>query len=126
MASEEKKAEAAEELRIDAETAQKQKDLYFKHNEELKKTQQTRLDQVKIEREKLELYSQNIFMSEAEHDLAVKRKETELAINRIMKDRLLGDEEKQQAVEREQQILKENEALSQQQEKLKALTEKDS
>ena len=121
LASEEKKAEAAEELRIDAETAQKQKDLYFKHNEELKKTQQTRLDQVKIEREKLELYSQNIFMSEAEHDLAVKRKETELAINRIMQDRLLGEEEKQQAAEREKQILAENEALTQQHEKLKAL-----
>lgn len=121
LAKQEKEAEAAEELKIDAETAQKKKELYFKHNEEIKKTQQSKLDQVKIEREKLELYSQNIFMSEAEHDLAVKRKETELAINKIMEDRLLGDEEKKSAVEREQQILKENEALTQQQEKLKAL-----
>lgn len=121
LADQERKAQAAEEVRILADVEQKKAHLAKQAFDEFNKAQQLRANEVQTERERLEIYQKNIFASEEEVKLAERRLKTEQEIAKIMALEKLSPEQQEAAIEREKQIGRESEALIKQAENLKML-----
>lgn len=121
LADQERKAQAAEEVRILADVEQKKAHLAKQAYDEFNKAQQLRANEVEMEREKLQIYERNIFASEEEAKIAERRLKTEQEIAKIMKLEKLTPEQQEAAIQREKQIGRESEALIKQAENLKML-----
>ena len=96
---------------INLETAQKIEEISRKEAEVVKDRQLTNLDAVKTEEQRLQLYKDNLLMTESELKIAMSRLATEQEIDKILRNQKLTEEAKAEAVGRQREIQERRESV---------------
>jgi phage-related minor tail protein len=103
------KVELAEQLNakvaaIEYETQQKILEVSRQAAEEVRKEQQNRADGIATEREKLQIYEDNLLISKADYQIALNRLKAEQEIAKIMANSKLTPQAKEEAIAREREM----------------------
>jgi lambda family phage tail tape measure protein len=110
-------------LAADYETQQKILEVSRKASEEVRKEQQGRLDAIMTEKEKLEIYEQNLLISEADYKVVLNRLKAEQEIAKIRANQQLTPEAKEDAIAKERDIERKANEVAKLAEKLEHLRE---
>lgn len=121
LATQERQALAAKLLAIDEKAEQKKLEISRLRYREIEQRQTSEADSVQKEKEKLELYRENIFLSDTDYKIALDRLRTEQEIAKIMKDERLSPEAREALANRERQIQTQREGVEKLGESLKML-----
>lgn len=108
---------------IESEANQKKLEISRLAAEEVRKEQQTRLDSVETEKEKLKIYEENLFISEKDYKIALNRLKAEQEIAKIKANPDLLEKDKDEATTRAKNIQARSDELAVLEEKLKHLRE---
>lgn len=96
---------------INAEAAQKVAELSRKEFTRIFEEQQTKLDTLRIDREQLQIYRDNLFLTESQAEVLVSRLRTEQEIAKILRDQKMTEEDKAKLIDRAQSIQQQREEL---------------
>lgn len=121
LAAQERQALAAKLLAIDEKAEQKKLEVSRLRQREIEQRQIADENSVQKEKEKLELYKQNIFLSDTDYQIALDRLRTEQEIAKIMNDERLSPETKEALVDKERRIQNQREEVVKLGESLKVL-----
>jgi phage-related minor tail protein len=106
---------------IEYETAQKKLEISRKEAETIEKEQQTRLDSIQAEKQKLELYRENLFLTDSQLEISLSRLRTEQEIARISANQKLDEKAKTEAMDRAKEIQRNREEVIKLSDDLKVL-----
>lgn len=106
---------------INLETAQKIQEISRQEAQNVKERQLTSLDSVKSEEQRLQLYKDNLLMTESELQIAMSRLKTEQEIDKILRNQKLTEEAKAEAVGRQREIQERRESVIRLSDDLKVL-----
>jgi phage-related minor tail protein len=108
---------------IEYETQQKILEVSRQAAEELRKEQQNRADGIDLERTKLQIYEQNLFISKADYQIALNRLKAEQEIAKINANTKLTPQAKEEAIAREREMQRQGDAVARLGERLEHLRE---
>jgi len=106
---------------IEYETQQKILEVSRQAAEEVRKEQQNRADGIATEREKLQIYEDNLLISKADYQIALNRLKAEQEIAKIMANSKLTPQAKEEAIAREREMQRQGDEVARLGEKLEHL-----
>ena len=108
---------------INLEVAQRIEEISRQEAENIRREQQDKLDGLLVDRQRLELYRQNLLMSESQVEVTMSRIRLEQEIAEILRNQKLTEEAKAEAIKRAQNIQLQKEEIVKISDELKVLQE---